>query len=200
MAGITYFTARQSFLNERQTADQRQAFANASLIQSSLRSSDPRSIQLLESADTLPGSLSVLHSGGQWYATSISVGQSAIPAQERALVLVGTPASQLFSIGGTPQLVIGVPLPAVNADLLRGVLPRGAGRHPAHPGLRPGGRRPGHHAGRGRPRSLGQRPGAPPAGRGDRRGGGHRRRRSSTPGSTPATTPTSRSWPRPSTG
>ena len=116
MAGITYFSVRQSFLNERQGADQRQAFANASLIQSSLRSSDVQIHQILEEADTtVPGSLSVLHSGGQWYANSISVGQGAIPAQERALVLDGTPASQLFSIGGTPQFVIGVPLPDVNA-------------------------------------------------------------------------------------
>jgi signal transduction histidine kinase len=30
-------------------------------------------------------------------------------------VLSGTPASQFFSIGGTPQLVIGVPLPSVHA-------------------------------------------------------------------------------------
>ncbi len=116
MAGITYFSVRQSFLNERQGADQRQAFANASLIQSSLRSSDVQIHQILEEADTtVPGSLSVLHSGGQWYANSISIGQGAIPAQERALVLNGTPASQLFSIGGTPQFVIGVPLPDVNA-------------------------------------------------------------------------------------
>ena len=56
MAGITYFTARQSFLNERQTTDQRQAFANASLIQNSLRSPGINVDQLLEQADTLPGS------------------------------------------------------------------------------------------------------------------------------------------------
>ncbi len=115
MAGITYFTVRQSFLNERQSADQRQAFANASLIQSSLRSNSTQIIALLEEADTVPGSRSVLHTGGQWYATSISVGQGAIPAKERSLVLSGTPASQLFSIGGTPQFVIGMPLPAVHA-------------------------------------------------------------------------------------
>jgi signal transduction histidine kinase len=115
MAGITYFTARQSFLNERQTSDQRQAFANASLIQSALRSPGIQVNQLIGSVDTLPGSLSVLHSRGQWYATSISVSQSAIPAEERSLVLAGTAASQLFSIGNTPQLVIGVPLPSVHA-------------------------------------------------------------------------------------
>jgi signal transduction histidine kinase len=115
MAGITYFAARQSFLNERQTTDQRQAFANASLVQSALRSPGTQVNQLIGSVDTLPGSLSVLHTDGQWYATSISVGQSALPPAERSLVLSGTPASQLFSVGGTPQLVIGVPLPAVHA-------------------------------------------------------------------------------------
>lgn len=115
MTGVTYFTARQSFLNERMTTDQRQAFANASLIQNSLRAPGVDVDQLLEQADTLPGSRSVLRSGGQWYATSISVGRSAIPDQERSLVLSGTPATQLFSINGTPQLVIGVPLPAVHA-------------------------------------------------------------------------------------
>jgi len=115
MAGITYFTARQTFLNERQTASQRQAFANASLIQNALRSPGTHVDQLIPSVDTLPGSRSVLHAGGEWYATSISVGQSAIPFPERTLVLTGTPASQLFSLGGTPQLVIGVPLPAVHA-------------------------------------------------------------------------------------
>jgi signal transduction histidine kinase len=115
MAGITYFTARQTFLNERQSAEQRQAFANAALVQNALRSPVTEVNQLIESVDTLPGSRSVLRTGGQWYATSISVGQSAIPAGERGLVLSGTPASQLFDLGGSPQLVIGVPLPAVHA-------------------------------------------------------------------------------------
>jgi signal transduction histidine kinase len=115
MAGITYFTARQTFLSDRQSADQHQAFANAALVQNALRSPVTQVNQLIESVDTLPGSRSVLRTGGQWYATSISVGQSAIPGGERNLVLSGTPASQLFTLAGTPQLVIGVPLPAVHS-------------------------------------------------------------------------------------
>lgn len=114
LAGITYFAARQSFLNERQTTVLRQAFANASFVQTSLQSSGTNVTQLLELVDTLPGSRSVLHSRGQWYATSISVGQNAIPAGERALVLGGTPASQRFPLDGNVQLVVGVPLPAVH--------------------------------------------------------------------------------------
>ncbi len=121
MAGITYFAARQSFLNEHQSTDQRQAFANASLIKSALPSagtqpSGTQVDQLIGSIDTLPGSLSVLHAGGKWYATSpIQVGQSAIPADLRTLVLHGTPASQYFALGDSPQIVIGVPLPAEHA-------------------------------------------------------------------------------------
>jgi len=115
MAGITYFAARQSFLSERQGADQRQAFANAALIRNALPSLGTEVDQLIGSADTLPGSLSVLHTGGKWYATSISVGQSTIPAELRTMVLSGRPASQFFSIGNTPQIVIGVPLPAEHA-------------------------------------------------------------------------------------
>ncbi len=115
MAGITYFTARQTFLSERQSAEQRQAFANADLIQNALHSPTTDVTQLIESVDTLPGSRSVLRTGDQWYATAISVGQGAIPVAERNLVLSGTPASQLFSLAGTPQLVIGVPLPAVRS-------------------------------------------------------------------------------------
>lgn len=115
MAGITYLAARQVVLNERQTAILRQAYVNASLIRSSLRSPSPDITQLLGSVDTLPGSLSVLERRGQWYATSISLGESAIPVELRSEVVSGTPAWQRFSLGGTPELVVGVPVPSVDA-------------------------------------------------------------------------------------
>src|SRR5271156_1079160 len=71
MAGLTYFTARQFILRERETAILRQAYVNASLARSSLRSVDPNVTQLLASLDTVAGSSSVLEFKGQWYATSI---------------------------------------------------------------------------------------------------------------------------------
>ena len=60
MAGITYFTARQTLLSDRESAVQRQAFANASLVQTALRAPGTQVSQLIGSVDTLPGSLSVL--------------------------------------------------------------------------------------------------------------------------------------------
>ena len=115
MAGLTYFTARQVIMNERQTAVLRQAYVNASLVRSSLRSPNPNVTQLLGSLDTLPGSLSVLERGGEWYATSISVGENAIPLQLRRDVLEDIPALQRFTLNNTPQLVVGVPVPSVQA-------------------------------------------------------------------------------------
>jgi signal transduction histidine kinase len=112
MAGLTYFTARQFILHERETAILRQAYVNASLARSSLRSPTQNIDQLLDSLDTLPGSLSVLEQHGQWYATSISVGENAIPARLRSLVLSGTPATQHFVLAGSPQIVVGIPVPS----------------------------------------------------------------------------------------
>jgi two-component system sensor histidine kinase MtrB len=116
MAGITYFTARQFILRERESAILRQAYVNASLARSSLHSVNPNITQLLASLDTVPGSLSVLELKGQWYATSISVGENAIPLALRDLVLSGTPATQHFVLGTTPQMAVGLPIPSVNAS------------------------------------------------------------------------------------
>lgn len=115
MAGLTYFTARQFILHERETAILRQAYVNASLARSSLRSPNQNITQLLDNLDTLPGSLSVLEQRGQWYADSISVGENAIPVGLRSLVLSGTPATQHFVLGGSPQMVVGLPVPSVGA-------------------------------------------------------------------------------------
>jgi signal transduction histidine kinase len=115
MAGLTYFTARQFILHERETAILRQSYVNASLARSSLRSPTQNITQLLENLDTLPGSLSVLEKQGQWYADSPSVGENAIPSGLRSLVISGTPAIQHFVLNGSPQLVVGLPVPSVGA-------------------------------------------------------------------------------------
>src|SRR5580698_3931839 len=112
IGGLTYFTARQFILRERETAILRQAYVNASLARSSLRSANPNVTQLLDSLDTVPGSRSVMELKGQWYATSLSVGENAIPLGLRDLVLAGSPATQHFVLGNTPQMAVGLPIPS----------------------------------------------------------------------------------------
>jgi two-component system sensor histidine kinase MtrB len=115
MATITYFTARQFFVRERENAILRQAYVNASLARSTLRSTGVDITQLLASLDTVPGSRSVLEQHDQWYSTSISIGRDAIPVALRTLVVSGTPATQHFDLGTTPELVVGIPVPSVDA-------------------------------------------------------------------------------------
>jgi two-component system, OmpR family, sensor histidine kinase MtrB len=115
MATITYFTARQFFVRERENAILRQAYVNASLARSTLRSTGVDITQLLASLDTVPGSRSVLEQRDQWYSTSISIGRDAIPLALRTLVVSGTPATQHFDLGTTPELVVGIPVPSVDA-------------------------------------------------------------------------------------
>lgn len=115
MAGLTYFTARQYFLRQREVAVLRQAYVNASLVRSALRSPNPQIPQLLDSLDTLPGSRSVLERRGQWFATSISVGRNAISPAMQAMVTGGRPATQRFVLATVPELVVGVPVPSVSA-------------------------------------------------------------------------------------
>jgi len=116
MAGLTYFTARQFILNERQDAILRQAYVNASLARSSLREGNPDILQLLSSLDTVAGSTSVLELRGLWYATSLSVSKNAIPSGLRSLVLSGSPATQHFVLRHTPEMVVGLPIPSVQAS------------------------------------------------------------------------------------
>ncbi|MHB8439652.1 MAG: sensor histidine kinase [Acidimicrobiales bacterium] len=115
MGGLTYFAARQFILNERQTAILRQAYVNATLVRSTLRSPSPDVPQLLDSLDTLPGSLSVLEHDGLWYATSFTVDEDSLPSDLRADVLAGSAALQHFELQGSPQLAVGVPVPSVRA-------------------------------------------------------------------------------------
>jgi hypothetical protein len=115
MGVMTYLAARQVIIHQRDTSVLHQAYVNASLVRSALRSPHPQIPQLLDSLDTLPGSRSVLEQRSTWFATSISIGRDALPAALRQDVVVGSPATQVFLVDGTPELAVGVPVPSVSA-------------------------------------------------------------------------------------
>ncbi len=114
MGGLSYFTARHFLLNERHNTSVQQAYVNASLIRTYLHSGSSK-VNALGSLASGFGSHSVLFDKGKWYPGSISIGQSAIPRQLRALVISGTPATQNITLDGAPQIVVGIPVPSVHA-------------------------------------------------------------------------------------
>lgn len=117
MAGLTYFTARQQILHQRDSAILRQAYDNALLVRQTLPSTPAGAVPaLLSSLDTV-GSHSVLEVRRTWYAPSeqANFGQHAIPGAMRRLVLGGTAAEQQLWINGSVSLMVGLPLPSVHA-------------------------------------------------------------------------------------
>lgn len=116
MGVLTYLTAREAILHERETAIVRQAEVNASLIRSSLptHSNVP---ELLDSLDTA-GSHSALFHDNEWYTglQTISFSYEDIPTAMREVVLSGKAATQHFLLSGSPQMVVGIPVPSVKAS------------------------------------------------------------------------------------
>jgi len=118
MGGLSYFTTRHFLLAERESAAQHQAFTNASLVRSSLQAGDTQYVELLASIDAGSNAHSVLYHQSQAYASSLSVNASSIPPGLRSQVLAGTAATQTYRAGdtaATPEIVVGVPIPSVQA-------------------------------------------------------------------------------------
>ncbi len=116
LASMTYFTARHYIISQRATSDIHQTFANASLVLTSLRSSDAKASAIIDTIGTAPGARSILTIHHHWYATSISVGEDSLPQDFKHMVVTGKPADQIFMVSGTPEFGVGIPLPSVKAS------------------------------------------------------------------------------------
>ena len=117
MGGLSYFTTRHFLLAGRETAAQHQAFANAVVIRTSLESGNTGYVLLLSNIDAGTDAHSVLYHRSKSYASSLSVNASSIPRELRKVVLTGTAATQTYRTPqGTAEIVIGVPIPSVQAD------------------------------------------------------------------------------------
>lgn len=117
MGGLTYGVTRRYLVRQRESAVVHQAYVNAQLVRTGLRSARPDVPQLLDGLQTGDaGSESVLRYTDRWFATSIVVGRDAIPARLRTMVLDGTPARQRYRLENQAVLAVGVPIPSVDAE------------------------------------------------------------------------------------
>jgi signal transduction histidine kinase len=115
MGTLSYLTVRHVLVSERETSDRHQSFLNASYIRTALSTGVRPSDQLFSALDTGQGARSVLIVRDKPFSSSLSFGPDDIPPGVRALVASGTPASQNVQLDGSSSIVVGVPLPAVDA-------------------------------------------------------------------------------------
>ncbi len=115
LATMAYQLTRSYLIKQRQSTAVRQAYVNARLARSVLRTPDPDVPTILASLQTSSGSVAVLNYEDRWFASTVGIGPNAVPTDLRQKVLEGNVARQRFSLDGDPQVAVGVPLPAVNA-------------------------------------------------------------------------------------
>ncbi|HEV7861594.1 MAG TPA: ATP-binding protein [Acidimicrobiia bacterium] len=114
LATMAYELTRSYLIKQRQTTAMRQAYVNARLARSVLRTPDPDVPTILASLQTSSGSVAVLNYQDRWFASKVGIGPNAVPSSLRKEVLAGNVGRQRFNLDG-PQVAVGVPLPAVNA-------------------------------------------------------------------------------------
>lgn len=115
LATITYGLARSYLVRQRETSGLRQTYANARLVRTALASGDADIAELLASVQSPDRSSPLLRYKGGWYKASEGLGIDALPPALLSTVGAGTPARQRArSSTGQPQLVVGIPLRAVD--------------------------------------------------------------------------------------
>jgi two-component system sensor histidine kinase MtrB len=109
LALFAYSVTRQQLVDERQGAAIRQAYTNARIVRAGLRSPDVDIPSLLGALQVNSGGAVFLHRGN-WFASDVNTDRRAIPPGLRAIAEGGHAVHQRVSIGGTPTLVVGVPI------------------------------------------------------------------------------------------
>lgn len=115
LALLTYQLSRTYLLRQRETSVLRQTYANASLVKSVLRSPEPDIPRLLASVELPAGSSPLVLHHGSWFGASVAVGPDTLPVALRRAVTDGEVARQRYVRHGVPQLVVGIPLAAVDS-------------------------------------------------------------------------------------
>ncbi len=115
LAATAYSFSRSSLLNQRDRSGVDQAYRNAQVAQNELLAASANASSVIAKLRALGLNRSVAFVRGDWARSSNRFTQDTIPLALRQRVIdEGTPSRMTTSIGGTPVLVIGIPLTVAN--------------------------------------------------------------------------------------
>jgi signal transduction histidine kinase len=121
---VTFGLTRENLLSQREDSAVSQAISNAerlnNRLDAELDASDTQ--QVLTALPTPEGALPVMLYGGEWYASDPGeFGRDDIPVELRETVGAGEAARMRISYQGSPYLVVGIPVPQLEAQYFEGV-------------------------------------------------------------------------------
>jgi signal transduction histidine kinase len=110
-----YVFAVRFQVNEQQHVALRQTYLNAAIARARLLDPDTDVVGVLDALTTGSTSHIVIYHQGRWYSSSLAPSRDALPASARTATMRGAVTRTWARIGGAPQIVVGVPLPAVHS-------------------------------------------------------------------------------------
>ncbi len=121
LAGVlslfTYISVRNWIVNDRDNATLRQDYTSARPIRSRLSSGEADYDALLSGLQVTATSDALMEQNGQWYSSTVGVGQSQIPSSLQQAVASDRAARQTVNRPDGPLLAIGVPIAESSARL-----------------------------------------------------------------------------------
>ena len=119
LAVTTWGLTRESIVNQRESSATNQAFRNAGFVRQQVASTVTDDEALRTTINSLENDSAsralVRDRSGSWTNQSTAFDDKAVPRDLLDMVEGGQPARMRVDINGEPQLVIGVPLPSVEA-------------------------------------------------------------------------------------
>lgn len=112
----TYLAARQLLIEQRERSAVRQAFTDAALVRDALQTSGAQVSDVLGSISPPAGTMLYVHRDGEWYSSSLDIPAERVTAEVSSRVQDGSVASGWTDQTHPPAIVVGIPLPAVDAE------------------------------------------------------------------------------------
>ncbi len=120
LAASTFLIARDYLVGQRERTALRQAYVDAQLVRAQLQTAGTEVADVLERVDPPESGALIVRSGGECFSSSPLAGAcDGVPDPLQDEVQAGRPAYLRTQFNGSPAVVIGLPLPAVDAVLYR---------------------------------------------------------------------------------
>jgi signal transduction histidine kinase len=115
LAVFSYQLTRTFLVDRRESSARQEAYLNARAVRDALQSNRLDVPRALAQVQTDVDNAVVVRIGDRWFGTSVGVGRDSVPSSLRELVSSGAAGTQNTDLSSTPNVTVGVPLPAVEA-------------------------------------------------------------------------------------
>jgi two-component system sensor histidine kinase MtrB len=112
----TYLSARHLLVEQRERTASRQAFADAALVREGLRTTGVPVSDVLGSISPPAGAVIYVRRDGEWYSSALDAEGPELTAEVQGIVAGGSAGVGWTDATDPHSVVVGVPLPAVDAE------------------------------------------------------------------------------------